>query len=76
VLAIAATGATAIKAPRPIATYLLIIAVPLEASRSTLGLRTSSLCASHAELKMNVGFSRRSPKVGAQYCRMCRFRRQ
>ena len=42
------------EAPRPIATYLLIIGVPLEASRSTLGLRTSSLCASHAELKMNV----------------------
>ena len=72
----ATTGARAIRAPRPIATYLLIIAVPLEASRSTLGLRTSFLCASHAELKMNVGFRCRSHKVGAQYCRMCRFRRQ
>ena len=70
VLAIAATGATAIRAPRPIATYFLIIAVPLEASLPTLVSRTSSLCASHAELKMNVGFSCRSPGGGAQSCRM------
>src|SRR5271154_5569143 len=73
VVAIAATGATAIRAPRPIATYFLIIAIPFGVSRSTLVCRTSALCASHAELKMNVGFSDRSFRAGAEYCRMRRF---
>src|SRR5258708_31132863 len=47
VLAIAATGATAIRAPRPIATYFLIITVPLQLSRSTRVARTFAVCASH-----------------------------
>ena len=37
-----------------------------EASASTLVCRTSSLCASHAELKMNVGFSGCSSRADAQ----------
>src|ERR1700734_3018406 len=65
--AIAATGASAIRAPRPIATYLLIIAVPLEASLPTLVSRTMSICAFDAELEMNVGFGGRAPTSAAQY---------
>ena len=69
-------GTTAIRAPRPIARYLLIITVSFEASLSTLVSRTPALCALHAELKMNVRFICCSPLVGAQYCRICRFRRR
>src|SRR5580698_10137506 len=53
------------RAPSPIATYLLIIAVPLEASLPTLVSRTTSICALLAELEMNVGFSGRAPADGA-----------
>src|ERR1700677_5231682 len=62
-----AIGATAIKAPRPIARYLLIIAVPLEASLATLVSRTMSICAFDAELEMNVGFGGRAPTSAAEY---------
>jgi len=41
-------------APRPIATNLFSIAVPLEASLPTLVSRTSSICACHDELEMNT----------------------
>jgi hypothetical protein len=41
------------------ATYLLIIAVPLEASLPTLVCRTISICSPHAELEMNIGFTGR-----------------
>src|ERR1700722_2752897 len=61
----AAPGARAIRAPRPMATYLLIIAVPLRASLPTLVSRTISICAPYAELEMNVGFSCRSPRAGS-----------
>src|ERR1700691_761096 len=63
-----AIGATAIRAPRPIATYLLIIAVPLEASLPTLVSRTMSICALHAELEMNVDLAARRRQTG-QSCR-------
>jgi hypothetical protein len=44
------------------ATYLLIIAVPLEASLPTLVSRTISICASHAELEMNVDLTTVRPQ--------------
>jgi hypothetical protein len=47
----------------------LIIAVPLEASLPTLVSQTISICASQAELEMNIGFTGCAPAVGLQYCR-------
>src|ERR1700722_15528541 len=67
-----AIGARAMKAPRPIATYLLIIAVSFEASASTFVCRTSSLCGFHAELKMNAGFNGCSSRADAQRPRSSR----
>src|SRR5271170_8521266 len=54
VCATAASGAKAMTAPRPIATSLFTIAVPLKASLPTLVSRTFSICASHNELEMNT----------------------
>src|ERR1700722_19699910 len=65
----AATGASAMRAPRPMATYLLIIAVPLEASLPTLVSQTISICASQAELEMNIGITGCAPIVGLRYYR-------
>ena len=70
--AIAATGRNGDQGAEAHRDILVDHCSSFEASLSTLVSRTSALCASHAELKMNVGFSRRSPRVGAQYCRMRR----
>jgi len=58
-----ARGARAMRVPRPIATYLLIIAVPLEGSLPTLVSRTISICAFHAELEMNVDLAALRPQT-------------
>src|SRR5271154_3003484 len=68
VWATAAKGAKAMTAPRPIATNLFSIVVPLEASLPTLVSRTSSICACHDELEMNTELCGRGDSQ-RQYCR-------
>src|SRR5271170_594819 len=64
VCATAASGAKAMTAPRPIATSLFNIAVPLKASLPTLVSRTFSICAPHDELEMNTELAGRSDSLG------------